>query len=68
MFLNTSVDVDVTTPNHRDLNINIVKNNVRRIDSHSSWNVLLYKEAIKIKELKPLLNIGLKASKELNLF
>ena len=68
MFLKTSVDGDVTTPDHRDININIVKNNVRIIDSHSNWNVLLYKEAVKIKELKPLLNIGLKASKELNLF
>ena len=68
MVLNTSVDGDVTTPGHRDININIVKNNVQIIDSNSNWNVLLYKEAIKIKELKPLLNIGLKASKELNLF
>ena len=61
MFLNISVDVD-------DININVVKNNVRIIDSHRNWNVLLYKEAIRIKELKPLLNIGLKASKELGLF
>ena len=61
MFLNISVDVD-------DININAVKNNVRIIDSHRNWNVLLYKEAIRIKELKPLLNIGLKASKELGLF
>ena len=68
MFLNTSVDGDVTTPDHRHININIVKDNVRIIDSYSNFNVLLYKEAIKIKELKPLLNIGLKASKELNLF
>ena len=68
MFLNISVDGNVTTPDHRDININIVKNNVRIIDFHSNWNVLLYKEAIKTKELKPLLNIGLKASKELNLF
>ena len=61
MFLNISVDVD-------DININVVKNNVRIIDSHRNWNVLLYKEAIRIKELKPLLNIGLKALKELGLF
>ena len=61
MFLNISVDVD-------DININAVKNNVRIIDSHRNWNVLLYKEAIRIKELKPLLTIGLKASKELGLF
>ena len=62
MFLNTSLDGDVATPDHRDININIVKNNVLIIDSHRNWNVLFYKEAIKIKELKPLLNIGLKAS------
>ena len=68
MFLNTSVDGDVTTPDHRHININIVKDNVRIIDCYSNFNILLYKEAIKIKELKPLLNIGLKASKELNLF
>ena len=68
MFLNTLVDGDVTTPDHYDININIIKNNVQIIDSYSNWNVLLCKEAIKIKELKPLLNIGLKASKELDLF
>ena len=68
MFQNTLVDGDITTPDHRHININIVKNNVWIIDSHSNWKVLLYKEAIKIKKLKPLLNIGLKASKELNLF
>ena len=68
MFLNTSLDGDVATPDYRDMNINIVKDNVWIIDSHRNWNVLLYKEAIKIKELKPLLNIGLKASKELDLF
>ena len=68
MFLNTSVDVYATTPDHRDININIVKNNVRIKDSNRNWDVLLYKEAVKIKGLKPLLNIGLKASKELVLF
>ena len=61
-------DGEVVTPDHRDININIVKDNVRIIDSHRNWNVLLYKEAIKIKELKALLNIGLKASKESDLF
>ena len=68
MFLNTSVDGDVKTPHYREININIVKNNVRIIDSHSHWKVLLYKETIIIRELKPLLNIRLKASKKLNLF
>ena len=36
MFLKTSVDGDVRTPGHRDININIVKNNVLIIDSHSN--------------------------------
>ena len=66
--MNTSVDSDVTTPDHRDIKINIIINNVRIIDSHRNWNVLLYKETVKIKELKPSLSIGLKASKELDLF
>ena len=44
MFLNTSVDGDVTTSDHHDSNINVVKNKVQIIDSHSHWNVLLYKE------------------------
>ena len=39
MFLNTSVDGDITTPDHHNININIVKNNVQIIDSHSNWNV-----------------------------
>ena len=60
MFLNTSVDDDVKTPDYREININIVKNNVRIIDSHCHGNVLLYKETIIIRELK--------ASKKLNLF
>ena len=59
-FLNTFLDGDVTTLDHRDININIVNNNVLIIDSHRNCNFLLYKEAIEIKELKPLLNDGLK--------
>ena len=68
MFLNTSLDGDITTPDHRVISINIVKNNIWIIDSHKNWNVSLYKDPIKIKELKALLNIGVKASKELDLF
>ena len=58
--LDTSVDGDVTAPDHRDINVNMIKNNVQIIYSHGNWNVLLYKETIRIKELKPLLNISLK--------
>ena len=68
LFSNTSLNGDLTTPDHRDININIVMNYVQIIDCHRDWNVLLYKEALKIKELKPLLNNGLKASKELDFF
>ena len=39
--------------------------NTRIIDRHENWNILLFKEAIKIKENKPISNTGLKASKEL---
>ena len=39
--------------------------NTQIIDRHKNWNILLFKEAIKIIEIKPSLNIGLKASKEL---
>ena len=38
------------------------------IDAHKNWKVLLIKEALKMKELKPILNNGLKASKELEFF
>ena len=48
LFFNTSLDSDITTPDHRDININIVKGNVQMIDSHKNWNILLYTEVIKI--------------------
>ena len=53
---------DAGYDNHRALRIELVQNNITIIDR------LLFKEALKIKELKPCLNSGLKASKELQLF
>ena len=47
---------------------NLVQMNTRIIDRHKNWNILLFKEAIKIKEEKPILNTGFKTSKELQLF
>ena len=38
------------------------------IDRHKNWNILLFKDVLKIKELNPILNSGLKATKELQLF
>ena len=52
----------------RSSRVNLVQINTRIIDPHKNWNVLLFKEAIKIKEIKPTLNTGLKAPKELQLF
>ena len=48
--------------------VNLVQTNTRIINRHKNGNVLLFKEAIKIKKIKPTLNTGLKASKELQLF
>ena len=48
--------------------VNLVQTNTRIIDRHKNGNVLLFKEGIKIKEIKSTLNTGLKASKELQLF
>ena len=48
--------------------INLVQDNTEIIDKHKNWNILLFKEVLKTKELNPILNSGLKASKELQLF
>ena len=47
--------------NLRTSPINLVQISTRIIDSHNNRNILLFKEAIKIKEKKPILNTGLKA-------
>ena len=52
----------------RTTRINSVQNNTEIVDRHKKWNILLFKEALKLKELKAILNSGLKASKELQLF
>ena len=38
------------------------------LDRRNNWNVLLFKEALMIKKHRPMLNCGLMASKELQLF
>ena len=52
----------------RTVRINLVQDNTEIIDRHKNWNILLFKEALNIKELNPILNSGLKASKELQLY
>ena len=52
----------------RTRRIYLVHGDTEIIDRHKNWNILLFKEARKIKELNPILNSGLNASKELQLF
>ena len=54
--------------NLRTAHINLVQDNIEIIDRHKNWNIILFKEALKIKELNPVFNSGLKALKELQLF
>ena len=53
LFSNSIVD-DVQDP--RTSRINLVQMNSRIIDRHKDWNILNFKEAIKIKEKKPILH------------
>ena len=57
---------DLTNKSNKEL-VNLV-NNTKIIDSARNWNLLLYKEALHIKERECVLNNGRKASKELQLF
>ena len=68
--LTPSLFSDSIVDNVQDLRtsrIDLAQMNPRIIDRHKNWNILLFKEAIKIKVKKPILNTGLKASKELQL-
>ena len=67
-FLTTLLTLGIEKPNYRSIYIGIVNDNTTTIDSSDNWSSLLYKEALYIKRMKPLLNNGLKASRELYLF
>ena len=60
-----SAQVDVKTHEFR---LNLVRQNTRIIDQSNNWNVLLLNEAYHIKEKCPILNNGVKASWEMQLF
>ena len=67
--------VDLFNVNNHDVNCNkfdisqIRSNTIAIVlDKTDNWNELLFKEALLIKSHRPLLNTGLKASKELQLF
>ena len=71
-FLDSLLLIDVTEPldddELRDKRINLVRNNIRVLDKSDNWSVLLFKEALAIKDNNPQMNSGLKASRDLNLF
>ena len=54
--------------NTHEFRLNLVRLNTRIIDESNNWNVLLFKEAYHIKEKCPILNNGVKASREMQLF
>ena len=65
--------VDLFNVNNDDVNCNKfdtnqIRSNTIVLDKADNSNELLFKEALLIKSLKPSLNTGLKASKELKLF
>ena len=64
----SSNDNNNENADNRNSCINLVIDNTNIIGRYESLNILLLKEALKINETKPILNIGLKASKELELF
>ena len=64
----SSNDNNNENADNRNSRINLVIDNTNIIGRYESLNILLLKEALKINETKPILNIGLKASKELELF
>ena len=54
--------------NHEEHILNAVLNNCKVLDSNDNWSQLAFLEAFYIKKLRPKINDGLKASKELQLF
>ena len=54
--------------NKHEFRLNLVRQNTRIIDESNNWNVLLFKEAYHIKEKCPILNNGVKASREMQIF
>ena len=51
-----------------DMMFSLVIDNTNIIYRYQNFNIILFKEAMKINEIKPTLNTGLKPSKDLQLF
>ena len=58
---------ELTKKSNKEL-VELDVNSTKIIDSSRNWNLLLYKEVLHIKRRECVLNNGLKASKELQLF
>ena len=67
-YINNLLTIEMENVHTRSILINQVQHNTVIIDSSNNWLHLLIKEALYIKRLKPSLNHGLKASRELYLF
>ena len=51
--------------NSHEFRLNLVSHNTRIIYQSNNWNVLLFREAFRVKEKCPILNNGVKASREM---
>ena len=60
--------IDTNSFNSNQFNVSQIRDNTIILDRGNNWNVLLFKEGIMIKKHRPSLNVGLMASKELQLF
>ena len=58
-------NLELNDVNMHEFRLNLVRQNTRIIDQSYNWNVLLFKEAYHIKEKCPILNNGVKVSKEM---
>ena len=62
------IDVSTTETNEKQHFVNAVISNFCVLDSCCNWSHLLFLEALYIKNLKPKINDGLKATSEFVLF
>ena len=56
-FFTSSAPIQNTDKfNLRTTHINLVQDNTEITDGHKNWDILLFKEALKVKDLNPILN------------
>ena len=60
--------IDTNTFNSNQFNVSQIRDDTIILDRGNNWNVLLFKEALMTEKHRPMLNCGLMASKELQLF